>query len=171
MKYKMVVFDRDGTLNIREEGGYVLSKSQLKFPPDIQCLQSLSVNMIAIVTNQACVEKGLVSHEEVIAITSLISQFFSNKTRLRIFMCPHIESSECLCRKPKPFLILKAIEHFGISKSEVVFVGDSKTDEEAALNAGIDFLAVCWDSECWYGNCLHTLKEVTEFLNEGNLEL
>lgn len=165
MNYKLVLFDRDGTLNVRIKSGYVLSEHQLIFPSDISFLRKLSAKMVAIVTNQACVNKGFVSHSRVQEITSSLAQFFNESIELAIFICPHDESSGCVCRKPRPFLLESAIEYFEVQKNEAVFIGDSKSDAEAALNAGIDFRAVCWDSVCWHENCLHTLENVAKFLN------
>ena len=53
------------------------------------------------------------------------------------YVCPHDASVNCDCRKPKPGLILQAIKDFGSAKQDVVLVGDSVTDVEAAKNAGV----------------------------------
>lgn len=47
-------------------------------------------------------------------------------------------------RKPAPDGVTKILEHFGIDKSEAVFIGDSETDVETAKNAGLDVIAVTW---------------------------
>jgi len=44
--------------------------------------------------------------------------------------------------KPSPEGVLKATAHFGLTKEDVLFVGDSHFDVNAAANAGIDFAAV-----------------------------
>ena len=44
------------------------------------------------------------------------------------------------CRKPRPGLLLQALEHFGVPASEAAFIGDRATDEQAALAAGIRFI-------------------------------
>jgi D-glycero-D-manno-heptose 1,7-bisphosphate phosphatase len=167
MNYKLALFDRDGTLNTRVRNGYVLSRDQLKFPVDVHVLKHLSVRSVGIVTNQACVEMKLVSLKGVYEITSELTTLFHEETLLSFYVCPHDKSSMCECRKPKPRLIEKAIEDFKITKSETVFIGDSKSDAEAAARAEVDFYAVCWDSICWYRNCLHDLSNVVNFLNEG----
>ncbi len=43
--------------------------------------------------------------------------------------------------KPDPECIEKILEHFGLSKDDVVYIGDSKLDEETAFNARIKFIA------------------------------
>lgn len=44
--------------------------------------------------------------------------------------------------KPDPQGIIKAMELLGVTKDEVLYVGDSYIDAESALNAGVDFAAV-----------------------------
>lgn len=44
--------------------------------------------------------------------------------------------------KPSPEGLLNAINHFGLDKSEVLYVGDSIIDAKTAQNAGVDFTAV-----------------------------
>lgn len=54
-------------------------------------------------------------------------------------------------RKPAPDGVLRILEHFGVKKSEAVFIGDADTDVITAKNAGLDAIAVTWgfrDVEC-----------------------
>lgn len=44
--------------------------------------------------------------------------------------------------KPHPEMLLKCIGNFGVSKSEALYLGDSVSDKDAALNAGVDYLWV-----------------------------
>jgi len=44
--------------------------------------------------------------------------------------------------KPAPDGLLKAIDHFGEAKQNVIYIGDSMIDANAAANAGVDFAAV-----------------------------
>ena len=43
--------------------------------------------------------------------------------------------------KPAPDLLIKVIEHFDVLPDQVIYIGDSKLDEIAALAAGIPFVA------------------------------
>ena len=45
--------------------------------------------------------------------------------------------------KPDPAGIEYAIDKLGVSKSDVLYIGDSYIDAETALNAGVDFAGVC----------------------------
>lgn len=77
----------------------------------------------------------------------------SNKTHRRIqekFDVDHVPelidliigSDDVTNHKPEPTGLLRAIEHFGVQKSDVLYTGDSYIDAETAQNAGVDFLAV-----------------------------
>lgn len=43
-------------------------------------------------------------------------------------------------RKPEPGMLLAACERHGVSPSEAIFVGDAKTDAEAAHAAGMSYI-------------------------------
>jgi phosphoglycolate phosphatase len=49
--------------------------------------------------------------------------------------------------KPHPEMLLRCVGRFGVQKSEALYLGDSITDREAAINAGIDYLWVGRDEE------------------------
>ncbi len=77
----------------------------------------------------------------------------SNKTHRRIqekFDVDHVPelidliigSDDVKSHKPDPTGLLRAVEHFGVKKSDVLYTGDSYIDAETAQNAGVDFLAV-----------------------------
>ena len=48
---------------------------------------------------------------------------------------------------PIPGCSSSALKQFDVSKSEALYLGDSITDREAAINAGIDYLQVGRDGE------------------------
>jgi phosphoglycolate phosphatase len=49
--------------------------------------------------------------------------------------------------KPHPEMLLKCMDHFGVSKQETLYLGDSVSDRDAALNAGVDYLWVGKDED------------------------
>ncbi len=100
---------------------------------------------IAAATNQAGVAFGLISEaraERTLAETNRRL----NGVLEWIRMCPHHPRAlipryrmECACRKPGVGMLLEAARHFEIDPSHAVFVGDRKTDRQAAEAAGFDF--------------------------------
>ena len=57
-----------------------------------------------------------------------------------IQLCPHALNVECDCRKPRPGMLLRIMEHYGIGPEKTVFVGNDPSDCEAAERAGINFV-------------------------------
>ena len=57
----------------------------------------------------------------------------------KVYHCPHHPeiTGECDCRKPKPGMILQAIERFKIDPVKSVLIGDKKRDILAGQRAGI----------------------------------
>ena len=47
-------------------------------------------------------------------------------------------------RKPHPRQLLHCVEHYGVSKEQVLLIGDSSNDVEAARRAGIDCVVVSY---------------------------
>lgn len=140
----LLLFDRDGVLNQNpSEEGYVLSSSELiiytgvidqiaKLPKEIE---------IACVTNQQCVGKKLLDPGDLHKINSAISTSIvqAGGKEIEFFVCPHLASLNCDCRKPKPGLILKAMERFSKTPNETLFIGNKVTDAMAASAAKVKF--------------------------------
>ena len=159
LKYRLVILDRDGVLNVRNRFGYILNSDEFIFPKDLNWIKEVSKEgiLIAVATNQQCVGLGLISIEEAVELSQipLRSLGIANPG---IFLCPHLISDNCDCRKPKSGLIQQALIHAGIEKGQVLMIGDSISDMQAAENAGIDFMGVCWDGKCLGDVCCHTLS-------------
>lgn len=163
-KVKLLMLDRDGTLNKRVPNGYLLSEKDISRPPDLDSLVRLTNSgvEVAIVTNQACISKKMISYEETVKITKSVLCPSIEIDDRSIFICPHQENENCFCRKPKPGLLLKCLEYFKINKADSVFIGDSNLDAEAAKNADVRFFSVCWDSNCQGKICLHSISNAVD---------
>ncbi len=136
-----VFLDRDGLINRKIAGGYVTRWSEFSFMPGLErALLSLasSKRPVVIVSNQACVEKGLLDEKALAAITvRFVSEL--SRTGIRIdgaYYCPHVPSARCGCRKPRPGMLLRAAETWNIELATSVLVGDSMADVETAMATG-----------------------------------
>jgi D-glycero-D-manno-heptose 1,7-bisphosphate phosphatase len=133
--------DRDGVINCRRPGDYVLNWSQFIFMPGIReamrQLSSLGLPMI-VISNQAGVGKGLLKPEVLEGITAQMRQILlTDGTPLAAaYYCPHTREENCDCRKPKPGLLYKAADDFNVDISRSIFIGDSDTDVQAARAVG-----------------------------------
>jgi D-glycero-D-manno-heptose 1,7-bisphosphate phosphatase len=54
-----------------------------------------------------------------------------------MYWCPHSPQSECVCRKPKPGMLLEAAKNLNIDMANSYMIGDDVRDMEAARAAGL----------------------------------
>jgi len=145
-----VFLDRDGTLI--EEVGYATRPEQIRILGGVaRALADLSKAgyKLIVVTNQSGLARGLVTEEGLERFhQALDEQLDMLGVRLdAYYVCPHhpdLEGSprpdlvvECDCRKPKPGLILRAADDFGIDLSASWTVGDTWRDIAAGQAAGV----------------------------------
>ena len=140
----LLLFDRDGVLNQNpSDNGYVLSPSELVIYPEVlnQIAKLPKEIEIACVTNQQCVGKKLLKPEDLCEINSVIAKSIvqAGGKKLEFFVCPHLATLNCDCRKPKPGLIFQAMSRFSKQPHETLFIGDKETDEMAAHAAKVQF--------------------------------
>ena len=95
--------------------------------------------LIIMVTNQAGINKGILSKEQVDEINQHIIQSLKRQgiEVSAVYVCPHRTDEKCKCRKPEPGLLLKAAEEHNIDLGNSVIIGDSDKDTEAGLKAGL----------------------------------
>ncbi len=140
-RYRLLLFDRDGTLNF-EDAGYHRDLAEVKpYPFTGPALQRLRQRFqLGVVTNQSGIGRGFWSAGDVEILHKRLCGEWG--ITMPFFICPHLPQDDCSCRKPKPGLINDALRHFNVSPDEVLMVGDSVTDLEAATAAGVDFALV-----------------------------
>ena len=98
---------------------------------------------VAIASNQAGLETDKFSLAQLMAFNADLQSQVRAKLSSGIdviAVCPHHESSDCECRKPKTGLF-EAIARSGLG-SPIVFVGDTKSDRLAAIASKIHYLDV-----------------------------
>ena len=131
--------DRDGVINRRIVGDYVRSPDEFEFLPGaIQALKALRdwAPRLVVVTNQQGIGKGLMSESDVARIHEHIQGSLTRGKGVDEFLvCPHLESTQCTCRKPQPRLVLDWLtNHPEFEPSLSVMAGDSISDMELAGN-------------------------------------
>jgi D-glycero-D-manno-heptose 1,7-bisphosphate phosphatase len=76
-----------------------------------------------------------------------------------IYTCPHYPTaSTCLCRKPRPLLIQKAMARYDIDPAASWMIGDSRRDIEAGQAAGVRTILIEPNSD---------LRQVLEIVDRG----
>lgn len=136
-----VFLDRDGVIN-HNRSDYVRSTDQLRvFPAALPALARLAQSecAVVIITNQSAIGRELVSVTTVAQINHyLLKQIRSAGGRIDgIYLCPHTPDDACECRKPRPGLLLQAANELQLDLHRSWFIGDSLTDMQAAVAAGV----------------------------------
>lgn len=153
--YKAVIFDRDGTLNRttrilrtgQKDGdptdGYVLHPDELELlPTAVQTIALLRQNGILpfVFTQQNCIHKGLATLPLIDAIHNHMNMLLGPHAQIEAFYVaasPHEPRA-----KPSPVMIREIMTAHTLAPHEVVVLGDSRRDCQAAQAAGVDFIWV-----------------------------
>jgi histidinol-phosphate phosphatase family protein len=90
--------------------------------------------LLAVVSNQSGVARGLLTPEQVLAVNARVDELLGP---LGPFLaCLHGEDDGCTCRKPAPGLVLQAADRLGVPPERCVVIGDTAADVGAAESAG-----------------------------------
>jgi D-glycero-D-manno-heptose 1,7-bisphosphate phosphatase len=141
-----IFLDRDGVIN-ENRADYVKSWHEFCFlAGSREAIAKLSQagHRIIICTNQAGVARGHISIETVEDIHRRMVESIAEFGGMieQVYYCPHGKDENCACRKPRPGMLLRARDELGVDLNDAVFIGDSMTDVQAGLAAGVDSMLV-----------------------------
>lgn len=145
---KAIFLDRDGTLNNMKDHYYVWRPEDFKLNPGvIDTLAALKKRgyLLVVISNQGGVSKGEYGRDDVEVLHTHMRSLLEQKGIVldEVLFCPHHPAQEaCLCRKPLPLMIEKALARFDIDPVQSWMVGDSDRDMEAGKAAGLKTLLV-----------------------------
>tara|TARA_B100000768_G_C11224807_1_gene352243 strand:+ start:442 stop:984 length:543 start_codon:yes stop_codon:yes gene_type:complete len=140
---KAIFIDRDGVINrsILIDGkphAPLLFNDFFIFNNVFESLEKIKKKgfKTVIITNQP----NLSPKRATLSITELnkMHNFLKSKSCIdAIYVCPHIDSDMCNCRKPEIGNILKAKKEFNLDLSLCYFIGDRYQDIKCANNANL----------------------------------
>lgn len=134
--------DRDGVINERIVGGYIVELAQLRIlEPFVEAFGGISrvwPGPIVLVSNQACIAKGLLDDDGLRAIMRHTVQLLgANCIDVAAwYCCPHAPGDGCTCRKPLPGMFAQSAAELGLRVDRSCFVGDTESDAAAGEAAG-----------------------------------
>lgn len=142
-----VFLDRDGTIN--EEMGYINHPDRFMIFPyvaeSIRIFNRLKLKVV-VVTNQSGVARGYFNESLVIKLHEKLIRSMSEQGAQidAIYYCPHhpkegwgTYKQDCDCRKPKPGMVLKAVNEHNIDLQSSYMIGDRYKDILFARNLNL----------------------------------
>ena len=180
MKIKYLFIDRDGTI-IEEPKIYkqVDSIDKLKFEENVFYFLKQAIRFgykLVMVSNQDGLgstnfpkENFLKPHNLMLELLKSQNIYFED-----ILICPHYDSDDCSCRKPKIGLLMPYLIKQKIDLNNSFVIGDRVSDLKLAENLGIKGIKYCskqnnWDQiseHVFYHNRVSNLTRTT---NETNI--
>lgn len=139
--------DRDGTLIVDPPDLRVDTVSDVHLFPDTLEALKLLVSLdfgVFMVTNQSGIAEGRITITEFEIINAKVIEVLesSGVKILKTYMCPHPFEGDCICRKPKPGMLLQAAKDFDIDLPQSYIIGDRQADVMAGVNAGTKTILV-----------------------------
>lgn len=135
-----VFLDRDGVLNRAiVRGGKPFSPmcvEEFELLADVEstCAELVAEGrVLVVVTNQPEIARGRLDFR---VVERMHSELRQRLPVLDVLVCGHDNVDDCLCRKPKPGMLLEAAARHALDLTRSVMVGDRASDIAAGKAAG-----------------------------------
>ena len=139
---KLVILDRDGTINADSDEYVKSAQEWVPLPGALEAIARLNHAgwHVAVATNQSGLGRGLF---DVAALNAMHAKMHKLLGAVggridAVFFCPHGPEDDCQCRKPLPGLFEQIGERFGVDLKGVPCVGDSLRDVQAGAAVGCE---------------------------------
>ncbi|MFA5075468.1 MAG: HAD family hydrolase [Candidatus Babeliales bacterium] len=174
---KAVFIDRDGTINkLCIRAGKPASPrifKRFKILDGVkEYLKKLKENnyLLVLITNQPDIARKKMLMDELNKMTNFIKQELNFD---EILICPHDDSDNCGCRKPKPGMIFYAAAKFNIDLSKSFVIGDSHKDMLAAQSACCSGILIdnFYNQDFDYKNRIKNFKIAVDLILEKNKKI
>ncbi len=139
---KMIFLDRDGTLIEEPEDKQVDCLSKLKLKNNVipALLELIKAGYkLVMITNQDGLGTSSFPKNTFDAPHNLLIEIFKSQGIYfeEVLICPHIETENCPCRKPRLGLMMNYLKEGRLNFSQSYVIGDRETDLQLAKNLGI----------------------------------
>ncbi len=150
---KALFLDRDGVINKRIPGSYVIHPNQFEFLPGaLEAIQYLGTQFdkVLVATNQQGVDKGIFSEMALTRVHEhMLEAIKTAGGRIdKVYVCTKLAKDNPPDRKPNTGMGLQAKEDFPeIDFEQSVMVGDSVSDIEFAQRLGMQAILIATKEE------------------------
>ncbi len=147
-KLRLALIDRDGVINVDVGPPGVIDANDLELTEGA----GLALGKLrrggyktALITNQSCVGKGLVTEDDLSKIHKRMQELVLSQDPDakfdKVFYCTSTQDQNDYRSKPNPGMIEEAMELFGDGNAKkfdtILFIGDTLTDLQAAASANV----------------------------------
>ncbi len=145
---KIVILDRDGTINALGSDEYVASPDDWSaLPGALDAIARLNRAgwHVVVATNQPGLGRGLFDMATLNAIhAKMLRQLAAVGGRIdAVFFCPHAPDEACHCRKPAPGLLEQICDRYGVDASDVLVAGNCHVHLQAGAAIGARLHLLC----------------------------
>ena len=144
---KLVILDRDGTLNPLGEDFITSADEGAAVPGALEAIARLNHAgwHVVVATNQPGLGRGLF---DVVALNAIHAKMHRQVAAVggridAVFYCPHAADEECACRKPAPGLLEQISDRYGVERHDVQVVGSCAAHLQAGAALGAQLHLVC----------------------------
>ena len=145
---KLVILDRDGTINALVDDTFITSPDDWHaLPGTLEAIAQLNHAgwRVVVATNQPGLGRGLLDVTTLNAIHARMhKQLAAVGGRIdAVFYCPHTVEDACTCRKPLPGLLEQICERYGVDPRGVPVVGNCAAHLQAGAALAAPLHLVC----------------------------
>ena len=137
---KLVVLDRDGTLNADDSSIIASPDDWQALPGALEAVARLNQAgwRVVVATNQSGLGRGLFDMATMNAVNAKMhKQLAQVGARVdAVFFCPHTREDACDCRKPAPGLFLSIAQRFSVPARSLVVAGNTVRHIVAGASLG-----------------------------------
>ena len=116
------------------------------FEPNSGLLSDLLIlvfqNPFILVTNQSGINRHFFDTEKYFAYIYKVCLYLEIEHGVvvsAIYICPHLAEADCLCRKPRPGMLIQAMSDYKeiANAQAIVFWGNSDSDQQAFVHSSL----------------------------------
>jgi len=145
-KIKVAFLDRDGALIFEPpDTQQVNGVEQLQILPGVveglQGLQGKGFKLVMVTNQDGLGTPSNPANNFETVQEELFDRLYLKEIEFyRVFVCPHLPSDSCQCRKPKLGMVIDfLVAEEGIDREKSLMIGDRETDRQFAKNLGVKF--------------------------------
>jgi D-glycero-D-manno-heptose 1,7-bisphosphate phosphatase len=148
-RYRLCIFDADDTLRRSTVADQPCPRTDAEWeliPGVARTLRRIPWNQdegpfLGLASNQDQVGYGHLSEQTARALLRDLARAAAGIAPAdeALQLCPHRLEIDCECRKPRPGMLLRIMDFYGVSPEETLFVGNTEADRKAAEAAGTSY--------------------------------